>query len=153
MTANFVQVSPTPSPTPTPTPTSTPTPTPTPTPTQSPPTSKKTCFSGFLSPLKEGKTHNAGCTIPVKFRLSDSNGDLITSASPTLWYAKIVKGHVGTFVEAVSTSKAATENKFRIDSEQFIFNFSTKGLREGEYQLKVVFGDGGAPRTINIVLR
>lgn len=46
--------------------------------------------------------------------------------------------------EAVSTAAATSGNQFRYDatSRQYIFNWSTKGVSAGMYDLHIDFGDG-----------
>jgi len=117
-------------------------------------------WSDFLQPIDPPDANRvsrsvfkAGSTVPVKFRLTgDSAG--ITDLAATLSYAKVSNGIVGTDLEAVSTAAATTGNLFRYDSAggQYIFNWSTKGLTSGAYQLSVNLGDG-VSRTVIISLK
>jgi PKD repeat protein len=117
-------------------------------------------WSDFLQPIDAPDANRvstsvfkAGSTVPVKFRLTgDSAG--ITDLAATLSYAKVSNGIVGTDMEAVSTAAATTGNLFRYDSasDQYIFNWSTKGLTPGAYQLSANLGDG-VSRTVIISLK
>jgi PKD repeat protein len=117
-------------------------------------------WSDFLQPIDAPDANRvsksvfkAGSTVPVKFKLTgDSAG--ITDLAATLLYAKVSDGIVGTDLEAVSTAAATTGNLFRYDSAsgQYIFNWSTKGLTPGAYQLSVNLGDG-VSRTVIISLK
>ncbi|MGN6475515.1 MAG: HYR domain-containing protein, partial [Mycobacteriales bacterium] len=102
-------------------------------------------FSGILQPVNaDGSSiFKLGSTVPVKFALTGSSAG-IANAVATLKYAKISNGIDGTSVEAVSTAAATTGNLFRYDptSQQYIFNWSTKGLTVGSYRLTINLGDG-----------
>ena len=66
-----------------------------------------------------------------------------------------MRTHLGTIeVVPASTSAATTGNLFRYDptSGQYIFNWSTKGLTTGIYQLQINLGDG-VPWSVNVGLK
>lgn len=57
-------------------------------------------------------------------------------------------------VEAETNVAATSGNLFRCDTNQYLFNWSTKGLASGTYVLRIDLGDGashtvhvGSPRT------
>jgi len=99
-------------------------------------------FSGFLPPLKvKGKQQTpqfkAGSTIPVKFQLTDNNGNYLSTATAWIWLDS--KENKGT-----SSGRANKDNNFRYDaaSNQYIFNLSTKGLAKGPHTIYVTLDDG-----------
>jgi HYR domain len=102
-------------------------------------------WSGIRQPVNAdgSSVFKLGSTVPVKFALTGISGP-ITNATATLTYRKITSGIEGTVIEAVSTAKATSGNLFRYDtaSKQYIFNWSTKGLTKGTYQLTINLGDG-----------
>jgi hypothetical protein len=55
----------------------------------------------------------------------------------------------------VSTAAGDNGNLFRFDAAtgQYVFNWSTKGLAEGTWQLKVDMGDGAPNRTVLVSLK
>jgi len=101
-------------------------------------------FSGFLPPIKPDGSgiYNLGRTLPVKFRLTDANGQFIPTAVAKLFTAKIQDGIVGTDEIPLSASAADTGNQFRVSDNQYIFNLSTDTLSAGTWQLKAVLDDG-----------
>lgn len=105
-------------------------------------------FGGFLAPVSNnGKVFKTGGTIPVKFQLTDFNGNYVTNAVVNLYVAKITNDIIGTDEATTSTSNADTGNQFRYDSEnnQYIFNLSTSTSPLGEagtYQIKASLDDG-----------
>jgi hypothetical protein len=69
--------------------------------------------------------------------------------------AKTSNSIVGTDLEAVApNTPASTGNVFRYDatSEQYLYNWSTKGLTTGTYQLQINLGDG-VVHTVLVSLR
>ena len=109
-------------------------------------------FSGFLQPIDaDGSSiFKLKSTVPVKFALSDASGAAVSTAQATLSVAKVDNGIVGTDVEAISTAAATTGNEFRYDatSQQYVFNWSTKGLSKGTYQLIASLDDGSSHSVI-----
>jgi len=110
---------------------------------------------GGLQPINSDGTSvfKAGSTVPVKFKLTGGSAG-ITDLQPTLSYARISNGVVGSVNETVSTSAATTGNLFRYDptARQYIFNWSTKGLAPGTYRLFINLGDG-VEHTVDVGLR
>jgi hypothetical protein len=85
-------------------------------------------FSGFLAPLNSNMAMALNRTIPIKFQLTDYNGKYISSLSA---------------VQSL-TVPGGTLSALRYDStaNQFIANWSTKGLAAGIYTLTLVLADG-----------
>lgn len=120
-------------------------------------------WSGVLQPINGGTTLNdysddtssfrLGSTIPVTFKLSgDSAG--ITDATAKLLVAKVSDNVIGTEENADSTAAATEGNLFRYDetNDQYVFNWGTRGLEAGAYQLGIDLGDG-ATNTVRVSLR
>jgi hypothetical protein len=109
-------------------------------------------FSGFLPPLKvKGKQQTLqfkpGSTIPVKFQLTDNNGNYLSTATAQIWVDS--KSSLGK-----SSGRANKDNNFRYDttSNQYIFNLSTKGLAKGSHMIYVTLDDG-TTYSVNITLK
>ncbi len=103
-------------------------------------------FGGMLAPIKSDGTSvfKLGSTIPVKFQLKDSQGNFITSAVAKLSIQKYSdNAPIGEPIEAISTAFSTTGNLFRYDTSenQYIFNFSTKALSTGLWQLRIELDD------------
>ncbi|MEN6316833.1 MAG: right-handed parallel beta-helix repeat-containing protein [Clostridiaceae bacterium] len=112
----------------------------------------KYAYSNLLKPvdLNGSNGFKQGSTIPLKLRLSDADVNFIANATVKLFIAEIIDGVAGTESEAVSSTQESAGNTFRYDStdEQYIFNFGTKLLSPGVYQLRVDLGD----TTVNTVI-
>lgn len=112
-------------------------------------------WSGVLKPLNAdgSSVFKAGSTVPVKFKLTGADAD-IPGLVATLSYAQIINGVAGKVNEAGSSVAASSGNQFRHDSGsgQYVFNWSTKGLSPGSYELIIDLGDG-SQHTVNISLK
>jgi len=101
-------------------------------------------FGGFRPPINSdgSSVFKLKSTVPVKFQLQEAEGAFINDAVVTLSYAKISNGIVGTQVEAITNVQATTGNLFRNADDQYIYNWKTKGLTTGTYELTATFEDG-----------
>jgi hypothetical protein len=97
-------------------------------------------FSGFLEPLGAGgKVFKLGRTIPVKFKLTDGDGNPVTDAVAHISVEKISNGIDGPVATDVEASGAAnTDNLFRFGGGNYVYNLSTKGFTSGTYGLTVI---------------
>jgi hypothetical protein len=118
-------------------------------------------FCDILPPIKVdgSRAFKLGSTVPVKFQLWDDNGEIVTNAEACIFVKKISNGTTGE-IEAVSTAASTTGNLFRYDpdSEQYIFNLSTKlplngvSWSTGTWQIRIKLDDGTS-KFVNIVLK
>jgi hypothetical protein len=99
-------------------------------------------FSGFLPPLKKATSFGLGRTIPIKFQLSDVNGNLIT----TLAAVSSLQGQAldanGKPVGSPFAPSSSGNSGLRNDGTQYIFNWQTKGLAAGSYEILLSLNDG-----------
>jgi hypothetical protein len=101
-------------------------------------------FGRFLPPLVSGDNYKAGSTIPVKFQLTDANGNLVSTAVAHI----LVDGKPGT-----PSGSSNAGNIFRYDptSNQYIFNLNTKSLSTGAHIVTATLDDGSSYSiTINL---
>jgi hypothetical protein len=98
-------------------------------------------FSGFLPPLNQNMAFALNRTIPIKFQLTDLNGALITSLSAvtSLQVAPVLSGGgLGTPFNPTPTPGTGLRN----DGSQYVFNWQTKGLTAGSYEILLTLADG-----------
>jgi len=105
-------------------------------------------YSGVLQPINtDGSSiFNAGRTIPIKFRLYCSGTTVVETATATLSVFKITDAVLGTVeeVDPEASGESNTGNLFRFDpdDQQYIYNWSTKGLSGGTYRIHINLDDG-----------
>jgi hypothetical protein len=112
-------------------------------------------FGGFEAPLlKNGSASiqqgRQGRTIPVKFRLTCTNGTSVATAVASIAVYKVLDVATGTVDTTDLTSDAGSSsheggNRFRYDttSQQYVYNLSTQGwAAPATYQVVVILDDG-----------
>ncbi|HWU89629.1 MAG TPA: PxKF domain-containing protein [Kofleriaceae bacterium] len=112
-------------------------------------------WSNVLSPLHPGAGNqiNRGRTVPVKLALTGASAQ-ISNLVAHLYVAAMSGGAPGPEVPARSAGNGPNDLQFRYDphAHEYIFNWSTKGLSEGHYQLRIDLGDG-TTRTVPVELK
>lgn len=98
---------------------------------------------GVRPPLAGDGSHivKAGHPVPVKFTLTGADGKPVTNAQPRLYLAKKTDGVAGERVAAKSVQKNA-DNTARLGpgKAEYVFDWDTKGLAPGEYELQIDLG-------------
>jgi large repetitive protein len=111
-------------------------------------------WSGFLQPINDTahwvnlyeSKFKLGSTVPVKFQISDAAGGLMQQAVDPTFSRGSNRGACDstTTLETTSADTPTAGSTFRWDStaQQYIYNFSTKGLTAGEYRINANLADG-----------
>ena len=111
-------------------------------------------WSGFLQPISQdgSSVFKLGSTIAVKFQLTGASSG-VQNATAKFSYVKISNKVANGAMKSSTTAAPTTGDLFRYDGTgQYIYNWGTKGLTSGTYQLRITLGDGFS-RTVNISLR
>gem|GEM_PF-3034756 len=111
-------------------------------------------FSGFMQPIDDpnyypGQTPSvfkAGSTIPVKFQLKKYDGTIVQATSVPVWLSPQRQNKMNSVVdEPVYNLPGTNGNTYKWDptSQQYIYNWSTKGLTAGYwYKIYAKLDDG-----------
>jgi hypothetical protein len=112
-------------------------------------------WSEVLQPInKDGSSiFKLGSTIPVKFQLTGASAST-SNLVAHIYVAKVSNGVAGVEVEPLTNVNADAGNVFRYDASanQYIFNWGTKGLSEGTWQIRIDLGDG-ATHVVSVSLK
>jgi hypothetical protein len=108
-------------------------------------------FSGFLPPLSQNLVFALGRTIPIKFELTDVDGSETTALSAVMSLQVAPVNADGTTGALISPTPAGG-TMLRNDDGQYVFNWQTKGLAAGSYEILLTLNDGSAARTKAIQL-
>lgn len=102
-------------------------------------------FGGFRPAVNADGTSIFGSrVIPVKIKLFDALGAVVTDAQPRVWIVANAYGPGGEEVEAgTSVSSADTGNYMRYDAseQQCIYNLDVMDLPNGKYKIRVDLGE------------
>lgn len=101
-------------------------------------------FSGFLPPLGSERTEfKLDRTIPVKWQLQDQHGNYVNRLSAVQSFKALYNGlcseDIGTAQDLDSSGN--TGLRYDSDTNQFVFNWQTKGLSAGCYNLVLTLDD------------
>jgi hypothetical protein len=99
-------------------------------------------FSGFLPPLNQNIAFGLNRTIPIKFQLSSSTGSLATSLSAVSSLQIQALDSHGSPVGAPFNPTPSGGTALRNDGSQYVFNWQTKGLAAGSYEIVLKLSDG-----------
>jgi hypothetical protein len=94
-------------------------------------------FSGFLPTLGKS-SYKLGSTIPIKWQLTDYNGNFIGELSTVV---ALLVGPVGGTLVA-PTPSGGTVLRYDTTDNQYIFNWKTTGLEAGNYTISLSLNDG-----------
>jgi hypothetical protein len=91
-------------------------------------------------------TFKLGSTVPVKFKLTDANGNAVQPATAPQWTVpQQGKATSQAVDESVYTDPATSGSLCKWDptAQQYIYNWSTKGMSSGSYyKIGVKLDDG-----------
>ena len=95
--------------------------------------------------LDGSSVFKGGSTVPVKFRITDFDGQPVTAATATLSTVRSYNTdglQLDAEQEATTQGAANTDNLFRPSDGQYVYNLSTRGMAPGSYQLFIRLDDG-----------
>ena len=121
-------------------------------------------FGGFLQPINwtahqvmdtNVSTFKLGSTVPVKFRLTDANGNAVQAGSAQWLPPQKLISTTQAVDESVYSDPATAGNLYKWDptAQQSIYNWSTKGMSSGYYYKIGVKVDDGQTYYTYISLR
>ncbi len=101
------------------------------------------------------KAHKAGSTVPIKVRLTDANGNNLSSAGTVLHAVSVVQigSQASTMLEDAGNSNPDFDFRFDQDSASYVYNLQTKGYRTGTYQLNFIAGSGAVIYSVRFQVR
>lgn len=110
-------------------------------------------WDGFLQPINDTAHQGGfesffklGSTIPAKFQLKKADGTVVQAGALPTFSRSTTPVTCDTQIapETLDTDTAFTGSTFRWDSsaQQYIYNWSTKGLKAGEYRIYAMLDDG-----------
>jgi hypothetical protein len=110
-------------------------------------------WDGFLQPINDTAHQGAfessfklGSTVPAKFQLKKADGTIVQAGALPTFTRSTTPVSCDTQIapETSDTDTAFSGSAFRWDAsaQQYIYNWSTKGLKAGEYRIYATLDDG-----------
>jgi hypothetical protein len=100
-------------------------------------------FGGVRPPLAGDGSDivKAGRAVPVKFTLTGADGETVTDARPRLYLVKKTDGVAGDRAPAKPVQKNADNTaRYRAGKAEYVFDWDTRGLARGAYELQIDLG-------------
>ncbi len=120
-------------------------------------------WSGFLQPINDTahstqpgvSIFKGGSTIPAKFQVKDANGQVVQVGSAAWTTPSVGTATSAAITEDAYSDSATTGGLYKWDAtaQQYIYNWSTKGLKSGLYYRIGVKLDDGMIYSVSIGLR
>jgi hypothetical protein len=121
-------------------------------------------WNGFLQPINDTvfnqtqsmSVFKGGSTVPVKFQLKDANGVSVKASTSPTWLTPQRGAVMSVSIDEVTYSYPATSGTtFTWDntSQQYVYNWSTKGLTTGYWYRIYVKLEDGAIRSVVVGIR
>jgi hypothetical protein len=111
-------------------------------------------WNGFSQPINDtahqvGVLHSvfkAGSTVPAKFQLKDANGNVVQASGVPTWVGSVKGSPTFSSIDEALYTVAGTPGgtyKWDATAQQYIYNWSTKGIASGFfYRIGVQLDDG-----------
>jgi hypothetical protein len=120
-------------------------------------------WDGFLQPINDTAHQGGfesffklGSTIPAKFQLKKADGTIVQAGALPTFSRSTTPVTCDTQIapESLDADVGFTGSTFRLDAggQQYIYNWSTKGLAAGEYRIYATLDDG-SKQYVDICLR
>ena len=103
-------------------------------------------FNGLLAPyVAPPKAFKAGRSIPLKWQYTDYSGDEVDSSAAEPSVKVLFKGTIGAPVEEPIEvdDPGASGYRYDIDTKTWQFNWQTKGLEAGNYEIRITSDQTG----------
>jgi hypothetical protein len=104
-------------------------------------------YSGIEAPVRPdgSSVFRTGSTVPVKFAVTDNAGDPEPGISATLTFAPVTTSTTPAAWIPAAGPRTDDGNAFRYDAAggQYVYNWSTKNIPAGRYQLRIATSYGG----------
>jgi len=121
-------------------------------------------WDGFLQPINDtahqsslsASVFKTGSTVPVKFQIKRADGTVVQGTLAALWMPPQQLGPMSASIgESMYSDAASTGDSYKWDgtSEQYVYNWSTKGLTAGYWYRIFAQLDDGTIKSIVVGLK
>ena len=86
--------------------------------------------------------------MPVKFQLTDSQGNFVTDAVARIYLGPVANGEVAKWYEGFE--KGGTTNLIEYGGSMYQFNLDTSSLLKGTWRIRVDLDDGTS-HTVDVI--
>ena len=95
---------------------------------------------GVVALYDQTKVHQSGSTIPIKLKITDANGNNLSSAGTVVTAVGISLVSTSVYGPVEDSGDANPDNNFRFTTDSYTYNLKTTGLATGTYNLYFTVG-------------
>jgi len=108
---------------------------------------------GIVTLYDQTKVHQSGSTIPIKLKITDANGNNLSSAGTVVTAMGISLVSTSVYGPVEDAGNANPDNNFRFTSDSYTYNLKTTGLATGTYNLYFTVGTDPTLHTVQFQIK
>jgi hypothetical protein len=108
---------------------------------------------GVVALYDPTKVHQSGSTIPIKLKITDVNGNNLSSAGTVVTAVGISLVSTSVYGPVEASGNANPDNNFRFTADSYTYNLKTTGLATGRYNLYFTVGSDPTLHTLQFQIK
>jgi hypothetical protein len=108
---------------------------------------------GIVTLYDQTKVHQSGSTIPIKLKITDANGNNLSSAGTVVTAVGISLVSTSVYGPVEDSGNANPDNNFRFTTDSYTYNLKTTGLATGIYNLYFTVGSDPTLHTVQFQIK
>jgi hypothetical protein len=108
---------------------------------------------GIVALYDQTKVHQSGSTIPIKLKITDANGNNLSSAGTVVTAVGISLVSTSVYGPVEDSGNSNPDNNFRFTSDSYTYNLQTTGLATGLYNLYFTVGTDPTLHTVQFQIK
>jgi hypothetical protein len=108
---------------------------------------------GIVTLYDQTKVHQSGSTIPIKLKITDANGNNLSSAGTVVTAVGISLVSTSVYGPVEDAGNANPDNNFRFTTDSYTYNLKTTGLATGTYNLYFTVGADPTLHTVQFQIK
>jgi hypothetical protein len=108
---------------------------------------------GIVVLYDQTKVHQSGSTIPIKLKITDVNGNNLSSAGTVVTAVGISLVSTSVYGPVEDSGNSNSDNNFRFTVDSYTYNLQTTGLATGVYNLYFTVGSDPTLHTVQFQIK
>jgi hypothetical protein len=108
---------------------------------------------GIVALYDQTKVHQSGSTIPIKLKITDVNGNNLSSAGTVVTAVGISLVSTSVYGLVEDSGNSNPDNNFRFTGDSYTYNLKTTGLTTGVYNLYFTVGSDPTLHTVQFQIK
>jgi len=108
---------------------------------------------GIVASYDQTAVHQSGSTIPIKLKITDANGNNLSTAGTVVTAVGISLVSTTVYGPVEDSGNANPDNNFRFTADSYTYNLQTTGLTTGVYNLYFTVGSDPTVHTVQFQIK